>query len=862
MSSLIFVLLICLVLIAKVKSESDDILNSEFLSWFNSNGGKSPSIGLKTFDGMGRGIEVLKNINSNDEIIRIPNKLIFSTRDLGNSNDKIHQQFSLLLSKDKDGGEESIIAALLLEKQRGIKSFFKPYIDILPKYVSNLIHFNEEELKELQNPEFENDAMNSQKKVNLSFQTFLKIAPSVWPNDLNINDITLQDYHWASSIVDSRGLRFRGQVYLAPLADMFNYAPHSDRRESSAGEFYLKHHQLGDEELVILADRAQSKGTQLPEDYGDNSDQIYLQYHGFVPEYNPFRCVSLTAPRMSTLPEHTVKLVKALQFKNVPSKCVDSTGALGNGLEIFMSAIAFNEDESNICIDKIEKMIKKADKKKNARDWQSVLESCGFNNISKHLDQISKSQEVINVDDDSLIFRATKTIQQWIYQSRPKFLTTLEEDELILSTIEKDPVFNVKNLHQSLATKYRLYIKKIWNHLIKINGGETSKEALISNSKTILVGGDYFNDTNEIQIPLEQKIDEFNKWFDASSPSVNRIIAKVMPFYRIGTIARDDIKFKETYLGVPTSVIMDATSARSDPLFGSLLQQLDNKYKNKDDFHELLFFLCHERLVRREKSFYWSYLRLLPTPNEMINPSLWTDEDIKSRLGPSNLADEMIEYNAKTRSKFDFIKTVDIIKDFFPENFLTFEVYRWATTILDSRSIWWDGKRHLVPMLDFINCIQGPDPYSIHSTKTDDNKEFAITNAAWDFKEGEQLFENYGQPNHIYYQYHGFILEENVHDCVNFPIGIDNDEGEAVDWIKAKDIVQRLRLRGVAAFSTCLTYPFPDNVWLFLSLKMNTFEELRAKKQLGVPTFEGVTKLISLMDERITKYETHVDNTR
>ena len=35
------------------------------------------------------------------------------------------------------------------------------------------------------------------------------------------------------------------------------------------------------------------------------------------------------------------------------------------------------------------------------------------------------------------------------------------------------------------------------------------------------------------------------------------------------------------------------------------------------------------------------------------------------------------------------------------------------------------------------------------------------------------MYENYGQPNHIYFQYHGFILEENTHDCSSFTATID-----------------------------------------------------------------------------------------
>ena len=78
-----------------------------------------------------------------------------------------------------------------------------------------------------------------------------------------------------------------------------------------------------------------------------------------------------------------------------------------------------------------------------------------------------------------------------------------------------------------------------------------------------------------------------------------------------------------------------------------------------------------------------------------------------------------------------------------------------------------------VPLLDFINCQSGPGPSGdeeedergdlsthgvVHSTYYDQLVAEAVTRAGWNFKRGSQLFENYGQPNHIYFMYHGFTL--------------------------------------------------------------------------------------------------------
>lgn len=92
---------------------------------------------------------------------------------------------------------------------------------------------------------------------------------------------------------------------------------------------------------------------------------------------------------------------------------------------------------------------------------------------------------------------------------------------------------------------------------------------------------------------------------------------------------------------------------------------------------------------------------------------------------------------------------------------------------LSARRRRWHGQRHLVPLLDLINCKEGPDPKRIHSTDWDRNTQSAVTRAGWHFPAGEQVWENYGQPNHIYFMYHGFVLDENVHDCVRHDEALD-----------------------------------------------------------------------------------------
>ena len=128
-------------------------------------------------------------------------------------------------------------------------------------------------------------------------------------------------------------------------------------------------------------------------------------------------------------------------------------------------------------------------------------------------------------------------------------------------------------------------------------------------------------------------------------------------------------------------------------------------------------------------------------------------------------------------------------------------ILSWAHAILDSRRIWWNGEGHLTPMLDLINCMEGPDPSRVHSTNLDNSGQNAITKAPWEFKKGEQLFEPYGQPNHIYLMYHGFMLAQNSHDCVRVDFELPSDDPDFDS--KRNDILQN-RVHHSTTLEACL----------------------------------------------------------
>lgn len=315
---------------------------------------------------------------------------------------------------------------------------------------------------------------------------------------------------------------------------------------------------------------------------------------------------------------------------------------------------------------------------------------------------------------------------------------------------------------------------------------------------------------------VQDQCDAFNAWFDDLKPAVNKI--KAVPVgggMRLGVVTTDVLKPEQVYLAAPVDGILDSETARKDRTLGPVLSGLRKKYPNGDDFHELLMLLLLERNVRHTGaavrtgaglpvpataapaatgSTYGPYLDLLPDMDHMPFPLFYTPKELAALVGSANLRG-LLEYRQSVRSKYTAIRggVLDHYpKVFTPPHAFDLKQYRWATGILDSRSIWWGGSRHLVPLLDLINCDEGPTVSRVHATRLDPRGEYAVTRADRGYVAGEQLWENYGQPNWIYFSYHGFSMLRNSFDCVKLEL----DLPPSMSALAAQDIGKRKAAKG------------------------------------------------------------------
>lgn len=375
--------------------------------------------------------------------------------------------------------EQAVISIVAYEKLKGNASLWFPYFEMLPQYISNFA-FSGFLPAEMQDEKLEKDATSSVSQLRSDFAIFQKTAKQFWP--AAVPSPTFEIYQWASAVIDSRALRFEGDIKLIPIADIFNYAPHPVPRKKSSGNFFLQHHKLNEKGLVVSADRDCTKGGQLFEDYGDNEDGIYAQYHGFVADNNPFRCVEYKTDfnaDMRGKPEALRRLFHSLKINSNVRKCIDASGDIGLGLIVYETALAFTEVELDNCANVVAQKYE---------EWNAIFELCGFSEvqgeINQHLTRKTRSEEDGYgqvADKESLFARFLLGTKRRIERYARAFPTSLQYDEDLIRKINEELRFSPddnespfaqekKMAKLNLSVRYRVAMKRHWAQLCCLYG--------------------------------------------------------------------------------------------------------------------------------------------------------------------------------------------------------------------------------------------------------------------------------------------------------------------------------------------------------------------------------------------------------
>lgn len=290
--------------------------NSRLLKWLEEEGevyladastwGEAPhpmAISVSTVDestneSTGRGLLARRNVNEGDELLSIPMSLCLTVE---SSRKKFGE------SVIPRGMNDYLAIALQLIYERyveGEKSFYKPYLDVLPEVdeVNPTFAWDEDDLDFLAGSPVVAATLSLRAKLQREYEALLSDPNEglcvKYPDKFPVEAFSYENWEWAFVMLFSRAIRLRNlkegeALALVPYADLINHSPFSgayvDARE--VGDWLFKD---GTEEVILYADRGYRKMEQIYISYGPKSNADLLLLYGFALERNPFNSVDVT----------------------------------------------------------------------------------------------------------------------------------------------------------------------------------------------------------------------------------------------------------------------------------------------------------------------------------------------------------------------------------------------------------------------------------------------------------------------------------------------------------------------------------------------------------------------------------------
>jgi len=530
---------------------------------------------------------------------------------------------------------------------------------------------------------------------------------------------TLGYWRWARSIVDSRAFRIKGEVLLVPFADFFNFAPHAAAREQSQGNHFLKYHKVVGDSFIVYADRFAPNGEQLFEDYGDNSNEIYMMYHGFVAQNNPFSCWQFPLPQSSAIrrrgnrAQRTAVLQAVLgnaraaqedlclqPGKAISPKVYQAMYTIYASLPQLAKCKRFSlqpQDPSAIveCFGQSPSVVTVRSMLKRAI---SALKYTEADQTAFELDQLDaaklsalrKAADAMSPGDDLSKIES----ELWQKQLTFDFITakrTLIEghvrtlrDELAALTPGQQAEVMSEGTIDRVSRSARLDVKEKKNVVAGHAASSMNRQETVpGTSSAQLPRSDLFAPRRE-PLPsvgiqdstaspaekLKSTVEVFNSWLASMKPAVLKIEAAVVgEGMRLGVTASSDIQPEEVYLSLPLEAIMSAGSAQVSNLKDTFVD-LKRRFPRGDAYHELLFHLMYETFILGQNSTWAPYLATLPTSSEMGFPLFYSDRQLAQLQGMSIAASVRTNRDQLLR-KFQGVKKV--VFDEYP-NVFTHEV--------------------------------------------------------------------------------------------------------------------------------------------------------------------------------------------
>lgn len=252
---------------SSAKLVQQQLLFKQLMRWLSKNGAKFSNIYIEHYSETFRGIKVSKFIKKNSDIVKIPYRCIMSVKKAKEC------EIGKIISESKyTPSNDHIWLSLFLlnEKKKGNQSFYKAYIDTLPKHFKDYPHFFLKKDYDILNGSL---ILNMIKSRKIELQDDYHELKSNFPDFFK--SISFGKYMWSRIAVISRifGSKNNEESGFVPLADMLNHST----SPGTEWTFLEK-----DNFFVIKNNKPFFKSMEIFDTYGPKCNSRYFVNYGFT----------------------------------------------------------------------------------------------------------------------------------------------------------------------------------------------------------------------------------------------------------------------------------------------------------------------------------------------------------------------------------------------------------------------------------------------------------------------------------------------------------------------------------------------------------------------------------------------------
>ena len=260
-----------------------------FAKWFHENGGSYPKIEWPSRNTMGqvRGTIATEDIHSNEPMLYVPENIMISPP-ICKANPLIGHVFTENDGFFKRDDDTMLAVFVMFEKERGLESFWHPYLSVLP-WPCSVADWSPLELKELQDRRLGQEATMRPIKLKEKYNTLMDMLLPKYSNLFSKEVHTLEKYVFAWMTIQARAFGRRiPWTALVPFADFLNHT-----NVQTKYDFNVEHYD-GIFRLYPTGENEYKKGTEVFNSYGRRDNRFLLMEYGFALYENEWDTITIS----------------------------------------------------------------------------------------------------------------------------------------------------------------------------------------------------------------------------------------------------------------------------------------------------------------------------------------------------------------------------------------------------------------------------------------------------------------------------------------------------------------------------------------------------------------------------------------